>query len=230
MQVCLNGLAHSTVDSRSPDHLAEHAIFASIVTRRWIKLTGLHEGDINWQVQSESQGESHRCKVMSMLDHPDAIQPATSMEALMDDVREAFHAWDLNGNGELSTLEISDKLQNAGLFSSVDQLNALVTEMDTADHNGVISLSEFTKHFSNLCKDKDRLAAAIKAVFEIIDTDNDDSISVPELQVHLVKFGGIGFVSPQEAGLMLKTLHPHGDGPLDLDAFSKLCNVQEDQA
>jgi len=122
-------------------------------------------------------------------------------------------------SGVLTTREISEKLQNVGLHSSIEQLNALVLKMNGGERDFVVTQQEFINHFKVLFSDLERLRVATRSVFDIIDADGTGQLNASELQRHAMKFGN-GFLSLLEAELMLKTLRV--DGPVDFDAFARL--------
>mmetsp|Transcript_81901 Transcript_81901/g.144948 ORF Transcript_81901/g.144948 Transcript_81901/m.144948 type:complete len:670 (-) Transcript_81901:126-2135(-) len=226
----LNGLAKSTVDAKLPDLQAEHAILASILTRRWMKHSRLLKSQAEWTVSSHDTGmlespQRPQRSTPDMLEWPGrsvlqaqdiTLRPLDSLE---DDCRAAFQEWDLDVSGVLTTREISEKLQNVGLHSSIEQLNALVLKMNGGERDFVVTQQEFINHFKVLFSDLERLRVATRSVFDIIDADGTGQLNASELQRHAMKFGN-GFLSLLEAELMLKTLRV--DGPVDFDAFARL--------
>jgi Ca2+-binding EF-hand superfamily protein len=204
----LNGLAWSTLQD-GPWRAPEDALLCAILTQAWMMRTNLWAGPNSSQAGgSPSHGycwDSHS-PFASPLGSPTrsrVIAKPSSSEALLPASCDAVFAdWDMNDDGELSVRELTEKLQDLGMPSSIEQLHALVRVLDV-DNKGHVVADDLARYFARI--DEQRKEEAITAIFASIDANGDGRISVSELQAHVARLGRT-FLTPQEAMLMLQTL------------------------
>ena len=121
----LNGMAKSTL----PTVLAkpEEALLCAVLTHAWVRKASL------WSALLPSMPPTHAYgwESKSPFASPFAAGAGGGASSQLSDSCDAVFAdWDLDGNGELSVRELSVKLQELGLPSSIEQLHAFVRELD----------------------------------------------------------------------------------------------------
>ena len=127
----LNGMAKSTLQSSLKP---EEALLCAMLTNVWVRKASLWEGptqyttppthEYGWDSQSPF-GSSYAAAgtVAGASSGDDASLLSVACDAVFTD-------WDLDGHGKLSVRELSVKLQELGLPSSIEQLHAFVRELD----------------------------------------------------------------------------------------------------
>ena len=100
---------------------------------------------------------------------------------------EIFKALDENGDGRLTTKELTEGYTKAGFMYQPEEINQIISIIDK-DNNGYIELEEFISSsvdLNILLSDTN-----VKLAFETIDTDNSGSISFKEIS-HFIGGGDL---------------------------------------
>lgn len=131
-------------------------------------------------------------------------------------LREAFTAIDVNGDGLLTLEELSSGLKRAGLTSVPSELQLIMDGIDS-DNSGVIDYTEF------LAATIDRRSYLHEDVcwtaFNVFDLDQDGTITQDELQQVLQNDEVQAMVSIQEASDLMRHVDTNGDGKIDFKEF-----------
>ena len=108
-------------------------------------------------------------------------------DSIQRDLRYAFDAIDTSRNGTLSTQELAVHLRQAGKVSSEGELAYLFTCMDV-DGSGEIDFEEFGELMLRHRRLMSRYAEFV-TYFLPIDADQDDSISIKEMNIAMASVG-----------------------------------------
>nr|XP_015868962.1 probable calcium-binding protein CML23 [Ziziphus jujuba var. spinosa] len=132
--------------------------------------------------------------------------------------KKIFEVIDVNGDGKISPLELSEVLLCLGYEKSIatKEAEGIVREMD-CNGDGFLDMDEFMDAMEgNECGNdqEDHLRDA----FYIFDSDRNGKISAQELQRVLVKLG-CNKCSLQECRQMIKGVDKNGDGFVDFEEF-----------
>jgi Ca2+-binding EF-hand superfamily protein len=145
-----------------------------------------------------------------------------SME-VSNQFKEVFKVIDANGDGKISTFELSELLLCLGYQKSTafKEAQGMVSAMDY-DGDGLIDLDEFidamnTSRKFGVEKEEDHLMDA----FVIFDADRNGLISPRELQRVLTNLGCDG-CSLEECRRMIKAVDKDGDGFVGFEDFRSM--------
>ncbi|GMY09381.1 calcium-binding protein CML24-like [Fagus crenata] len=145
-----------------------------------------------------------------------------SME-VSNQFKQVFKIIDTNGDGKISSFELSEVLLCLGYEKSTayKEAEGMVRDMD-CDGDGLIDLDEFmdvmdTNRKLGVEEEEDYLMDA----FLIFDIDKNGLISPKELQQVLVNLG-YGKCSLEECRRMIKGVDKDGDGFVDFEDFQSM--------
>lgn len=137
--------------------------------------------------------------------------------------KEVFKVIDANGDGKISTFELSELLLCLGYEKSTafKEAQGMVSAMDY-DGDGLIQLDEFIDTMNasrkfGVEKEEDHLMDA----FVIFDVDRNGLISPRELQRVLISLGCNG-CSLKECRRMIKAVDKDGDGFVGFEDFRSM--------
>merc|ERR1719323_567407 len=134
-----------------------------------------------------------------------------------NDVAAAFKKFDVNGDGNISSQELTNGLRNTGLNFNQQEIDVIFAVADL-DGDGEISLAEF-EHLLGTGVSFARVED-VKAAFFRFDKDNDGSIDKAELKAMMAATGKNA--SDSEIDALFKKGDIDGDGTIDLVEFIKL--------
>ena len=136
----------------------------------------------------------------------------------LEEYKLAFSAFDENGDGSISSIEIEKVMKQLGLNPTKDEVRDLLNELDV-DQNGTIDFNEFVSVMSKQSKPKnedDELLAA----FNVFDTDQSGNISATELKKVMQTLGEK--LSDDDIAAMIKGADLDGDGQINYTEFLKM--------
>lgn len=130
-------------------------------------------------------------------------------------LKQVFKFFDVNGDGKISPLELSEVLLSLGHEKSMaaEEAEGMVREMD-CDGDGFIDLDEFMNVMDTDNK-------VLMDAFGIFDTDNNGFISAEELQRVLSSLG-CDNCSLSECRRMINGVDKDGDGFVDFEEFKSM--------
>ncbi|XP_052769162.1 neo-calmodulin-like [Mya arenaria] len=136
----------------------------------------------------------------------------------LDELRQAFHVFDKDDDGTISTQELGIVMRSLGQDPSEDELQEIVREADT-DGDGVIEFDEFivmmTKQMTNIGSEKD-----IREAFKVFDPQNLGYITSSDLR-HVMTTRG-DRMSDEEVDEMIADADLDGDGCIEYEEFVKM--------
>ncbi|KAI3910419.1 hypothetical protein MKX01_034813 [Papaver californicum] len=144
----------------------------------------------------------------------------------MEEVEGVFKRFDANGDGKISSTELSDVLKALGSETSPEELKQMMDEIDT-DGDGFIDLKEFADFHRGTTDGSDvngsNVADGIrelKDAFEMYDKDKNGLISAAELHMVLKCLGEVCTV--HDCSRMISSVDAVGDGTVNFEEFKKM--------
>ena len=136
--------------------------------------------------------------------------------------REAFQAFDKDGNGSITTKELGTVMRSLGQNLSEQEIKEIIDEVDE-DKNGVIDFQEFLSLMARKMKIIDKEDELLDA-FKILDIEGTGKISKYQLR-YIILSTESGF-SGEEVEELLKKTDIDEDGYIDLNNFIKILMSQ----
>ena len=136
--------------------------------------------------------------------------------------REAFQAFDKDGNGSITTKELGTVMRSLGQNLSEAEIKEIIDEVDE-DKNGVIDFQEFLSLMARKMKIIDKEDELLDA-FKILDIEGTGKISKYQLR-YIILSTESGF-SGEDVEELLKKTDIDEDGYIDLNRFIKVLMSQ----
>ena len=131
--------------------------------------------------------------------------------------REAFQAFDKDGNGSITTKELGTVMRSLGQNLSEAEIKEVIDEVDE-DKNGTIDFQEFLSLMARKMKIIDKEDELIDA-FKVLDLNGNGKISKYELR-YIILSTESGFTG-NDVDELLKIAEIDEDGNIDLHDFIK---------
>ena len=131
--------------------------------------------------------------------------------------REAFQAFDKDGNGSITTKELGTVMRSLGQNLSDAEIKEVIDEVDE-DKNGTIDFQEFLSLMARKMKIIDKEDELIDA-FKVLDLNGNGKISKYELR-YIILSTESGFTG-NDVDELLKIAEIDEDGNIDLHDFIK---------
>ncbi|KAE9610729.1 hypothetical protein Lal_00021231 [Lupinus albus] len=143
-------------------------------------------------------------------------------------LKQVFKVIDTNGDGKLSTTELSKMLTCLGGYNKCMAAKEAESMVKVLDFNGdgFVDLDDFMVFMNNNEKEDERKDKDdyLMDAFLVFDTDNNGLISPKELQRVLLILG-FDNCSVRECKLMIKGVDKNGDGFVDFEEFRSMMNT-----
>ncbi|XP_065655592.1 calmodulin-A isoform X2 [Hydra vulgaris] len=139
-------------------------------------------------------------------------------EAQLQDLKDSFAMFDLNGDGKISMEELDVVMKNLGHETSKEEIDTCLKEIDS-DLDGELSFQEFITLMTRKLSNK-AVSQELKEVFDFFDEDGNGSISSDELRDIMLKFGED--LTEEEIAEMIVEADFNGDGNIDYQEFVKM--------
>lgn len=135
-----------------------------------------------------------------------------------DQISLMFNKFDANGDGKISLSELSSILNALGSETSPDEVQRIMTEIDT-DGDGFIDFDEFNAFYlSGLGKESND--KELHDAFDMYDKDKNGKISASELHSVLKSLGEK--CSLKDCRKMISSVDVDGDGCVNFEEFKKM--------
>jgi len=136
-------------------------------------------------------------------------------EQQMEEYKEAFTEFDIDGDGTITTEELGTVMRRLGERPTQKELLDMVAEVDQ-DESGSIELDEFYQMMANRTSETNK----IRQVFNFFDKNNDGYISSSELATVMLDLGEQ--LTEDEVEEMMRWADKDGDGRVGYSEFSAL--------
>ncbi|GAB4832412.1 hypothetical protein Ancab_006429 [Ancistrocladus abbreviatus] len=150
-----------------------------------------------------------------------AKEKKPSMGSMGGELEKVFKKFDKNGDGKISSSELSSLLRALGSETSPEEIRKMMSEMDK-DGNGYIDLNEFADFY----KQSDDSGSSsgrnreLREAFDMYDKDKNGLISARELHTVLKSLGEK--VSLKDCSKMIRSVDMDGDGHVNFEEFKKM--------
>uniref|UniRef100_A0A7N0VM59 EF-hand domain-containing protein n=1 Tax=Kalanchoe fedtschenkoi TaxID=63787 RepID=A0A7N0VM59_KALFE len=141
--------------------------------------------------------------------------PSSNAEAQIEELRQVFKKFDVNGDGKISSSELGAMITSLGQTATDEEIQKMLLESDK-DGDGFISLEEFIE-INIKDVDSDEVLESLRGAFSVFDIDGNGSISAEEL--HKVLQGLGEECSVAECKRMISGVDADGDGMINFDEF-----------
>ncbi|XP_065581263.1 neo-calmodulin-like isoform X1 [Artemia franciscana] len=141
----------------------------------------------------------------------------------MEDLRASFALFDQDGDGHITTSELTAVMKCLGQNPTDAEILAIIKEVD-ADGNGTIEFSEFVIAMAKSVNDIDS-EKEIKEAFDVFDKDGNGHINVEELRYVSVNLGET--FSDEDIAEMLKQADFDGDGVVNYKDFARMMKLNQ---
>lgn len=135
--------------------------------------------------------------------------------AQVQEFKEAFDIFDVDGGGTITAEELGDVMRSLGQKPTRAQLDAMVHEID-ADGDGAIDFPEFLTMMLRKMNEGDP-EKELRDVFMVFDKDQSGTISAEELRTVMKVIGEK--LTDQEIEDAIKLADTTGDGEVSYDEF-----------
>ena len=135
--------------------------------------------------------------------------------AQVQEFKEAFDIFDVDGGGTITAEELGEGMKSLGQKPTRAQLEAMVREID-ADGDGAIDFPEFLTMMLRKMNEGDP-ERELRDVFTVFDKDQSGTISADELKSVMKVIGEK--LTEQEIEDAIRLADTTGDGEVDYDEF-----------
>ena len=129
--------------------------------------------------------------------------------------REAFQAFDKDGNGSITTKELGTVMRSLGQNLSEAEIKEMIDIVDE-DKNGTIDFQEFLHLMARKMKIIDKEEELLEA-FNVLDRDGSGKIS--KYQLRNIIMSTESGITEQEVEEFIKTIGMDEEGNIDLKDF-----------
>lgn len=138
----------------------------------------------------------------------------------MDQVKQVFNRFDVNGRGKITATELVDVMKALGSDTSLDVVKRIMEDIDT-DSDGFINLEEFAGFLKGNAGDEDDGGIKeLQDAFKLYDLNKNGLISASELHQILSRLGESCTVD--DCTNMIKSVDSDGDGYVNFEEFRKM--------
>ena len=141
--------------------------------------------------------------------------------AQVQEFKEAFDIFDVDGGGTITVEELEEVMKSLGQKPTKAQLEATVREID-ADGDRAIDFAEFLTMMLRKMNEGDP-EKELRDVFTVFDKDQSGTISAEELKSVMQEIGEK--LTEQEIEDAIKMADTTGDGEVDYEEFLSLIHI-----
>ncbi|KAK4374999.1 hypothetical protein RND71_005676 [Anisodus tanguticus] len=103
------------------------------------------------------------------------------------ELRRVFHMFDQNGDGKITRKELSDSLQNLGIYIPEMEVVQMIEKIDI-NGDGFVDMEEFGTLYQSIMEERDE-EEDVREAFNVFDQNGDGFITVEELRSVLSSLG-----------------------------------------
>lgn len=136
----------------------------------------------------------------------------------LDELREAFAIYDIDGDGQITTRELGSVMRALGHNPTEAEVLSFINQIDT-NQSGTIDFQEFSKLMSTKMKEIDTEEDIIDA-FKVFDMEGKGFITAHELRHVMTNLGEK--LTDEEVDEMIREADFDGDGVINYSDFVKM--------
>ncbi|CUA70020.1 Putative calmodulin-like protein 6 [Oryza sativa Japonica Group] [Rhizoctonia solani] len=132
----------------------------------------------------------------------------------LEELRDAFLIFDKNGDGQITTTELSSLLH--ALSTPIQDIEAILAQAD-ANEDGALDLGEFLLLMGERLNSGQKTDRELKDIFERFDRDGSGTIEKAELGKVVASLGDK--LTDQELGMIMREVDTDGDGRVSFEGM-----------
>ncbi|RWR71957.1 calmodulin-like protein 3 [Cinnamomum micranthum f. kanehirae] len=136
------------------------------------------------------------------------------------ELRRVFQMFDRNGDGRVTKHELTDKLQNLGIFIADNELMTMIEKIDV-NGDGCVDIDEFGELYQQIMDEKDE-EEDMREAFNVFDQNGDGFITVEELRSVLASLGLKQGRTIEDCKKMIRKVDVDGDGMVNYKEFRQM--------
>ncbi|KAK4731627.1 hypothetical protein R3W88_024615 [Solanum pinnatisectum] len=136
------------------------------------------------------------------------------------EIRRVFLMFDRNGDGKITRKELSDSLQNLGIYIPEMELVQMIDKIDI-NRDGFVDMEEFGTLYQSIMDEKDE-EEDMREAFNVFDQNGDGFIIVEELRSVLSSLGLKQGKPLEDCKRMIIKVDEDGDVMVDYKEFRQM--------
>ncbi|XP_064938352.1 calmodulin-like protein 3 [Musa acuminata AAA Group] len=136
------------------------------------------------------------------------------------ELKRVFQMFDRNGDGRITKTELSDSLENLGIYIPEAELASMIEKIDV-NGDGCVDMDEFGALYRSIMDERDE-EEDMREAFNVFDQNGDGYISVEELRSVLVSLGVKQGRTAEDCRMMINKVDVDGDGRVDFKEFKQM--------
>ncbi|CAL5353373.1 hypothetical protein ACSBR2_032358 [Camellia fascicularis] len=136
------------------------------------------------------------------------------------ELRRVFQMFDQNGDGKITKKELSDSLENLGIFIGDKELVQMIEKIDV-NGDGYVDIDEFGALYQTIIEERDE-EEDMREAFNVFDQNGDGFITVDELRSVLQSLGLKQGRTLEDCKMMIKKVDVDGDGMVNYKEFRQM--------
>uniref|UniRef100_A0A7N0TNY6 EF-hand domain-containing protein n=1 Tax=Kalanchoe fedtschenkoi TaxID=63787 RepID=A0A7N0TNY6_KALFE len=154
--------------------------------------------------------------------HRPIRRPVTPDPRRMDptELKRVFQMFDRNGDGRITNKELSDSLENLGIFIPEKELTQMIEKIDV-NGDGCVDIDEFGELYQSLMDERNE-EDDMREAFNVFDQNGDGFITVDELRSVLSSLGLKQGRTLEDCKMMITKVDADGDGRVNFKEFKEM--------
>ena len=136
------------------------------------------------------------------------------------ELKRVFQMFDRNGDGRITKKELSDSLENLGIFIPDKDLIQMIDKIDV-NGDGYVDIDEFGALYQTIMDERDE-EEDMREAFNVFDQNGDGFITVEELRSVLSSLGLKQGRTIEDCKKMIKKVDVDGDGKVNFKEFKQM--------
>lgn len=139
------------------------------------------------------------------------------------ELKRVFQMFDRNGDGRITKEELSNSLENLGIFIPVNDLETMIERIDV-NGDGCVDIEEFGALYQSIMQAErgEEEEEDIKEAFNVYDQNGDGFITVDELKSVLSSLGINQGRTIEDYKRMIMKVDMDGNGMVDYQEFKQM--------
>uniref|UniRef100_A0A7N0ZWI8 EF-hand domain-containing protein n=1 Tax=Kalanchoe fedtschenkoi TaxID=63787 RepID=A0A7N0ZWI8_KALFE len=137
-----------------------------------------------------------------------------------NELKRVFQMFDRNGDGRITSEELSDSLDNLGIFIPETDLAHMIQKIDF-NGDGCVDIHEFGELYRSLMGGRDE-EGDMREAFNVFDQNGDGFITVDELRSVLASLGLKQGRTLEDCKKMITKVDADGDGRVNYKEFKQM--------
>lgn len=154
---------------------------------------------------------------------PSSLPRSLSLvKAPMDaaELKRVFQMFDRNGDGRITKKELSDSLENLGIYIPDKELAEMIEKIDV-NGDGCVDIDEFGALYRSIMEERDE-EEDMREAFNVFDQNGDGFITVDELRSVLASLGLKQGRTLEDCKRMIMKVDVDGDGMVNFKEFKQM--------